>query len=175
MPTWTAFAVDQPDLAGRVRAILTATTNAVLGTIRADGSPRLSGIDPFFVEDDLWLGSMRGARKGADIARDPRIALHSVPWESRPAPVEGHDVPASDVKISALAVRITDADRQRQIMAAFAADRGMDAPGDADGVHDDADLFSVDLQSVVVTGVADDLLVIERWTPNGGITVTRRS
>jgi hypothetical protein len=32
----------EPDLADRVRAILTSTTNAVLGTIRHDGSPRLS-------------------------------------------------------------------------------------------------------------------------------------
>jgi hypothetical protein len=32
----------ESDLADRVRAILTSTTNAVLGTIRHDGSPRLS-------------------------------------------------------------------------------------------------------------------------------------
>ena len=38
----------EPDLADRVRAILSSTTNAVLGTIRRDGSPRLSGADPFF-------------------------------------------------------------------------------------------------------------------------------
>ena len=38
----------QPDLAERVRAILSSTTNAVLGTIRRDGSPRLSGVDPYF-------------------------------------------------------------------------------------------------------------------------------
>ena len=80
MPSWSDFTADQPELAGRARTIIGSTTNAVLGTIRADGSPRLSGIDPFFVDDELWLGSMPGARKGADIARDRRIALHSVPW-----------------------------------------------------------------------------------------------
>ena len=73
----------EAELAERAVAILTSTTNAVLATIRADGSPRVSGIDPFIVDGELCIGSMDGARKAQDLARDPRMALHSIPWESR--------------------------------------------------------------------------------------------
>jgi len=154
---------------------LSATTNSVLGTIRADGSPRLSGIDPFFVDGDLWIGSMPNARKGADIARDLRIALHSVPWESRPPDPDGKAVPAADVKLAARAVRVTDAKRQAEVMAKFATARGLETDGLDQAESQQADLFAIDLVSVVLTGVADEKLVIERWSPADGLTITRRS
>jgi hypothetical protein len=37
----------EPELAERVRAVLSSTTNAVLGAIRRHGSLRLSGADPY--------------------------------------------------------------------------------------------------------------------------------
>ena len=73
----------EPDLAVRARAILSSTTNAVLGTIRRDGSPRLSGADPYFHAGQLRIWSMPRARKGHDVRRDPRVAPHSIPWDSR--------------------------------------------------------------------------------------------
>jgi hypothetical protein len=48
-----------------------------LATVRADGSPRISGLEAKFIEEDLLFGSMPGSRKGADLLRDPRFALHS--------------------------------------------------------------------------------------------------
>ncbi|MCB1037956.1 MAG: hypothetical protein KDA94_00250, partial [Acidimicrobiales bacterium] len=71
MTTWSDFRAAAPDLEARAKAILTSTTNCVLGTVRADGSPRLSGIDPFFVDGELHLGSMPDARKADDLRRDP--------------------------------------------------------------------------------------------------------
>ena len=38
MTTWHDLVADAPDLAARARAVLTSSTNAVLGTVRADGS-----------------------------------------------------------------------------------------------------------------------------------------
>ena len=67
----------ESDLTDRVRAILSSTTNAVLGTVRKDGSPRLSGADPYFHDGQLRLWSMPRARKGEDLRRDPRVAFHS--------------------------------------------------------------------------------------------------
>jgi hypothetical protein len=40
-------------------------------TIRADGTPRLSPVEPFVLDGDLWLSMMLGARKVADLVRDP--------------------------------------------------------------------------------------------------------
>jgi len=50
----------------------------MLGTIRADGSPRISPIEPFFVEGELLLGAMSWSAKVRDLERDPRCVVHSV-------------------------------------------------------------------------------------------------
>jgi hypothetical protein len=169
MTSWGSFEKAEPDLASRARAILSATTNNVLGTLRADGSPRLSGIDPWFWDGELWFGSMGGARKAADLHRDPRMALHAVPWESR-RPREGSDGGGdADAKLTGRAVAVTDPDSVAAVMAALAAERGFEPPSD------DGDLFRVELASVVVIAVEEDQLVIDRWTERDGRQVIRRA
>ena len=51
---------------------------ALLGTLRADGSPRVSPIGVFFLGGDLVIGVMSRSGKAADLRRDPRVALQSV-------------------------------------------------------------------------------------------------
>lgn len=169
--TWTAFAAAEPDLADRARAILAATTNCVLGTIRADGSPRLSGIDPWFTGGELHLGCMPGSRKGADLDRDPRLALHGIPWESRRCR-EGADDPGdADAKVTGRAVLLDDEAASRAL-ADLAEQRGWGA--DAADALGDGRYYRVALDAVVVISVADDLLVIDRWTPGDGRVTVRR-
>jgi len=57
--------------------LLDAHVHKTLATVRADGSPRISGIEAKFIDGELWFGSMPGSRKNADLARDPRFAIHS--------------------------------------------------------------------------------------------------
>lgn len=45
---WDGFVASAPDLALRGRALLTGPHVALLGTIRRDGSPRISPIEPHF-------------------------------------------------------------------------------------------------------------------------------
>ncbi len=47
-----------------------------MATLRADGSPRVSGIETL-IDRQVTFGSMDGSRKLADLRRDPRLALHS--------------------------------------------------------------------------------------------------
>lgn len=179
MTTWHDLVADAPDLAARARAVLASSTNAVLGTVRADGSPRLSGIDPWFAPRDLCFGSMPAARKLADLRRDPRLALHSVPWESR-RPAEGDDVATvieADVKVCGRARQVTDPGELRELSEAFAAHRGFPMPGDPEDDHDADDggaMFTIDLDSVTITSVADEQLVIETWRPGEGVRTVRR-
>jgi hypothetical protein len=56
---WRAVTDSEPDFAQRAQ------------TLRADGSPRISGIEASFVRGQLWFGSMPDARKGQDLRRDP--------------------------------------------------------------------------------------------------------
>ena len=62
--------------AARVRRLFEAGRHKTIATLRADGSPRISGIECEFADGQLRFGSMPGARKGADLRRDPRFALH---------------------------------------------------------------------------------------------------
>ncbi len=169
MTSWTTFEQAEPELASRARAIISATTNCVLATIRADGSPRISGIDPFFREGDLWIGSMPDSRKGADLARDPRIALHGIPWESRRVKEGAEDPGDGDVKLTGRAVPLGDDEASARILAEYFAELGVDQP------EGGGDLYTIDLDTVVVISVADDQLVIDRWSATQGRKVVRRS
>ncbi len=77
MVTWKDVEDAAPEFAARARRILAAHKHKTLATLRADGSPRLSGIECEFTDGQLTFGSMSGARKGMDLHRDPRFALHS--------------------------------------------------------------------------------------------------
>jgi hypothetical protein len=68
-------------LAQAARARLEATHIALLGTLRRDGSPRISPIEPYFTPDELLLGAMVRSMKAIDLRRDPRCALHSAVTE----------------------------------------------------------------------------------------------
>jgi hypothetical protein len=104
MASWSEFEAAAPELAKRVRERLEAHTHKTLATIRADGSPRISGTETELSDGELWIGSMWQARKARDLQRDPRFALHS-----------GSDDPpdwSGDAKLAGVAEEIVDPDRQ---------------------------------------------------------------
>src|SRR5271170_4619524 len=74
--TWRAIESQEPEFARRAQKLFDAGRHKTMATLRADGSPRISGIECQFTDGDLRFGSMTGARKGADLKRDPRFALH---------------------------------------------------------------------------------------------------
>jgi hypothetical protein len=118
--------------------------------LRADGSPRISGIECEFADGELRFGSMPGARKGTDLRRDPRFALHGPAFH----PEEGKEAEwPGEAKIAGRAV--------------LAGQIG-EGPG--------GDLFLADISEVVVTRLNPEatLLVIESWTPQRGLRVVER-
>ena len=155
MPSWSDFEAAAPELAARVRRHLDAHTHKTLATIRADGAPRISGTESRFADGELWIGSMWDARKARDLRRDPRFALHS-----------GSDEPSEwkgDAKLAGTAEEITDPERVRELNGA-AAEGGP------------SHLFRLDLAEVSTVGLDDarSMLVIEVWTPEGGVRTIRR-
>src|SRR6478609_1858113 len=76
MARWKDVEGTEPAFAAKVRALFDAGKHKTLATLRADGSPRISGIEVEFKDGELSFGSMPGARKGSDLVRDPRFALH---------------------------------------------------------------------------------------------------
>jgi len=161
MASWGEIETDAPDLAHLAQALLEAHVHKFLATLRADGSPRISGIEAKFIEGDLWFGSMPGSRKGADLARDPRFALHSGSID--PPGWEG------DAKVSGVVEKIVDRDRKAAIFAA------MGAP--AEMVEDGSELYRCDVREVAVTRLtaAKDELEIDYWSAAGGVrSLTRK-
>jgi hypothetical protein len=151
MATWKDVENAEPEFAARVRDLFEAHKHKTIATLRADGSPRISGIEAEFADGELTFGSMPGARKGADLRRDPRFALHSASVD----PPEGNEAAwVGDAKVAGRAV--------------FAGQLDGDVPGD---------LFRTELAEVVVTGLDDagTALVIDTWTPAGGLRRVERA
>jgi hypothetical protein len=148
----------EPEFAGRVRAAFDAHGHKFLATLRADGSPRVSGIEMHFVAGEPWLAGMPGSVKFVDLRRDPRFALHS--GSSEPEAFE------ADAKLSGRASPVTDADERRR----YAAAAGVPPE------HMGFELFRIDLEQVVLVALNDekDALVISSWRPGRGLTTTSR-
>lgn len=94
---WHAFADDSPELAALVREWIVDRHVMMLGTLRADGSPRISVVECDIGAGDLFTGMIWRSTKDLDLVRDPRLTVHSVP--------PGKDNPAGDLKLFGRAVR----------------------------------------------------------------------
>ncbi|MCX4094601.1 pyridoxamine 5'-phosphate oxidase family protein [Nocardia sp. alder85J] len=145
MTTWHDVELAVPEFAQRVRALFDAHRHKTIATVRADGAPRISGIEATFDDGRLAFGSMPGARKAADLLRDPRFALHSATVD----PVEGAEADwPGEAKISGRAIPA-----------------GPLTEGPA------GDSFHTDITEVVHTHLNPEatLLVVEWWTPATGL------
>ena len=155
MPSWQAIEQAEPEFAERVRRLFEAGRHKTIATLRADGSPRISGIECEFVDGDLRFGSMTGARKGADLKRDPRFALHGPTFH----PEEGKESDwPGEAKIAGRAI----------FLDPVATDETNDEP--------DGETFVTDISEVVITGLDAEAtkLVVESWTPLHGLRRVER-
>jgi Fe-S oxidoreductase len=78
MATWRQFTEAAPRISAIFARRHAAAGNlCMLATLRADGSPRISPIEPRVFEGELWLVGMPGTTKFRDLGRDPRFCLHT--------------------------------------------------------------------------------------------------
>ncbi|WP_018503208.1 pyridoxamine 5'-phosphate oxidase family protein [Parafrankia discariae] len=153
--SWGEVEAAEPEFARAVRARFAAFRHHVLATLRADGSPRVSGLEAEFRLGELWLGGMPGARKSDDLLRDQRFALHA-----NPGP--GTDMHGGDARIAGQAGWVDDPDTRRRFV---------------EEVHPPTpfDLFRVRITEVVRVWMDDEEMVVETWRPDGrGLRVLRR-
>ncbi len=146
MASWKAIEQAEPEFASRVRTLFDAGRHKTIATVRADGSPRISGIECEFADGELRFGSMIGARKGADLMRDPRFALHGPTFH----PEEGKESEwPGEAKIAGRAVPAGASDAEEA---------------------GDGDMFVGDITEVVITRLNPEAtrMVIESWTPEPG-------
>jgi hypothetical protein len=144
MVRWAEVERDADEFAGRVRALFARGVNKTIATVRADGSPRISGTELEFDGGEVTLGMMGGSRKLADVRRDPRVAIHSPTVDATTANWPG------DAKLAGVLVAVR-------------------APG-TEAIAE-AGYFRLDVAEVVVTSVdqAKGLLIVESWHPGRGV------
>ena len=143
--SWAQVEAEAPELAAAVRASFAVRKHCTMATLRADGSPRISGTEVEWSDGLLWLGSMPGAVKARDLQRDGRVAVHSPTVD----PPEGDEASwAGEAKVAGTAVEVGGVEGQ-------------------DGSH----RFRLDLREVVHTRVAPtaDGLLIRSWHAGRGV------
>ena len=154
---WSDFAAACGELAERMQLRFESHLHAVMATIRADGSPRMSGMEAPIRDGHLWLGMDRTSMKAADLRRDPRFGLHSAP--------ESGELRAGDARIEGAAVPADDAQ-----LATFMR-----------GHHHEIDdatpmaLFTARIARAVLVRVDGQQLVVESWSPAAGLSERRIS
>lgn len=131
---WSDLEREQPRLAATGHRQLIAPGVLLVGTIRRDGTPRLSPVEPLLLDGDLWLSMMWQSAKARDLLRDSRILVHSV--------VTGREGTEGEFKVRGTARAQDDPAAQRRYADAVTASL------DWSPVPGEFHLFAVDIDHV---------------------------
>ena len=156
---WRELETAAPELARLGRERLDRTGLALLGTLRKDGSPRISPVEAHVAGDELLFGVMPWSMKARDLARDPRCVLHSAVWEP--------DSPEGEFKLYGSGRELEDRELAERARDAWWVGRP----------RQDARVFSLAVdQAVLVTWDIDrGEMTLRRWSPRRGTSELRRS
>ena len=145
---WNEFETGAPRLAAVARDRLIAPGVLLVATVRNDGTPRLSPVEPMLFEGDLHLSMMWQSRKALDLLRDDRILVHSI--------VTSRDGADGEVKVRGRAINVADLDtRARYCDAVEALGWRPQEPT----FH----LFRVDISDVTYVRYATGDQYVARW------------
>jgi len=154
---WRDLERGAPEIARLGMARLVAARVAMLGTLRPDGSPRISPIEPHIVNGDLLVGAMTWSKKAHDLLRDSRYVLHSV--------VSGPDNGEGELKLHGSAVTAASGLRNAAAAAWWAAHP-----------PEQAAVFSLHITTALFVewDLQHGLMTIHRWSPRDGYNSTTR-
>ncbi len=150
MASWADFRRGDPELAAVADARMAEDGVVLVGTLRANGWPRVSPIEPLVVGDHLYLGMMWRSRKAVDLLADPRCVVHTAVHDR--AGTEG------DVKVYGRALDVTGSDERERYGVALHEAIGWRPEGD---YH----LFRVDVVEVGYFRVVDGGHDTRVWRP----------
>ena len=156
MAEWKDFAEEAPRIADVFLRRHKATGNlCLLATLRSDGFPRISPMEPSIFERRLILIGMPNTRKFNDLARDPRFSLHTATID----PYVGD----GDAKLWGTARNDRDTELHRRFADHLFKESGLDLRGRA------IDPFYIaDLAGASSVEFVDGRLTIRTWRPGEG-------
>jgi Pyridoxamine 5'-phosphate oxidase len=146
--SWGDFRRAAPDLREVADARIGQAGLVLVGTLRANGWPRISPVEPLVVDDHLYLGMMWQSKKALDLLRDPRCVVHSATVDK--AATDG------DVKVYGTARAVDDPAVLGRYGEALFARIGWRPEGD---FH----LFAIDVVEVGYFAVVDGGHDVRTW------------
>jgi Pyridoxamine 5'-phosphate oxidase len=102
--SWSDLEESAPELASHGRGLIERFGFVLLGTIRANGTPRISPVEVHLVHGQLMLAMIPRTHKAQDVRRDPRVVLQT--------PVTQASDPGGELKLRGRVVEADDAQRQ---------------------------------------------------------------
>lgn len=102
---WEDFRNKDVESAVFAEALFDLSGFVFVGTVRKDGSPRISPVEPVITNGKLYLGITPGSLKGKDLLRDPRCTIHSS--------IKDRKASEGEFKLHGRAVEVND-DKERQ-------------------------------------------------------------
>jgi hypothetical protein len=155
MTTWKELTELAPTIAAVFARRHAATGKlCMLATIRADGFPRISPMEPVLFEDQLWIMGMPDTAKFRDLARDPRFCLHTATVDTYLAD--------GDAKLWGVVTDVRDEAVHRRFAEALFQESGMDLRDKLPFDH----LYAADLTGASSIALLDgERLEITIWKP----------
>jgi general stress protein 26 len=146
---WSEFEASAPPLAAAGRERLEQPGVVLVATIRNDGTPRISPVEPFFWEGDVWLSMMWRSAKAADLARDPRVLVHSI--------ITNRDGEEGEYKLRGTVETVSD--RNTRARYATAVGQALDWQPEEPFFH----LFRVEIEDVTFIRYEEGDQRVVRW------------
>jgi hypothetical protein len=162
MISWSEFTEAAPRTAAVFTRRHRATGNlCLMATLRADGFPRISPIEPRFFEDRLWLVGMPDTRKFHDLVRDPRFCLHTATIDT--------EVSDGDAKLWGVVEDVQDQDLHQRFATDLFNENGFDLRG-----REFDHFYGADLTSASAVEVGDGHLDVTVWKPGEPERIVRK-
>ena len=163
MVTWNEFTEGAPRISEVFVRRHTATGNlCLLATLRSDGYPRISPMEPRIFEGHLVMVGMPNTSKFRDLARDARFCLHT-------ATVDPY-VGDGDAKLWGTATNLQDDGLHQRFATNLFEESGMDLRGQ---IFDP--FYVADLTGASAVAIEEDQLAITIWRPGKGERVVRKT
>jgi predicted pyridoxine 5'-phosphate oxidase superfamily flavin-nucleotide-binding protein len=121
----------------------------LLGTVRKDGSPRISPVEPLITDGELYLGMMWRSLKALDLLRDPRCTVHNA--------ITDRFAKHGEFKLYGRAAEIRDPEKRRRWGDAVYKKIGWKP--EEPNYH----LFSLDVGGAALFVAAGNARLVKRW------------
>jgi len=153
---WGQFSEAAPELAAKAAELFESKGVVLVGTIRKDGSPRISPVEATICNGNIYLGMMWQSLKALDLLRDPRCTVHNL--------ISDRMAPEGEFKLHGTAADVQDAAERKAYGEAVFKKIGWNPEGMK--YH----LYSIDIESAGLFTQDGDKRLITLFRPAEGVS-----